>query len=166
MGAVSEGAEDALAAAFREEWPQLIGAALRIVGDLQRAEGVARETLLGALDRGPLLGVPERPGAWVMTACRNRARNVVRDAGRGRQRHASLWPLLSAPPVPGPALPDAGAPEIADNRLRLIAMSCHPLLSTDGQLPLTLRMFPGLTTPQIPRGVHLPPTPIAPPITR
>ncbi len=163
---MSEGAEEALAAAFREEWPQLIGAALRIVGDLQTAEDVAQETLLVALDRWPLLGVPERPGAWLMTACRNRARNVVRDAGRGRQRHASLWPLLSAPPVPGPALPDAGAPEIADDRLRLIAMCCHPLLSTDGQVALTLRMVAGLTTQEIARGFHLPATAIAQRIVR
>src|SRR5260221_13411490 len=113
MGAVSEGAEEALAAAFREEWPQLIGAALRIVGDLQAAEDVAQETLLVALDRWPLLGEPERPCAWLMTACRNRARNVVRNACPGRHRHASLLPLLSAPPVTGPALSDPGAPEIA-----------------------------------------------------
>src|SRR5258708_34974438 len=143
---LTEAADDALSSALREEWPRLIGAALRIVGDLQTAEDVVQETLLTALDRWPLQGVPDRPGAWLMTACRNRARNVVRDAGRGRQRHASLWPLLSAPPVPGPALPDAGAPEIADDRLRLIAMCCHPLLSTDGQVALTLRMVAGLTT--------------------
>src|SRR5258708_11001241 len=161
MGAVSEGAVEAWAGAVREEWPQLMGAALGIVGDLQTAEEVAQETLLVALDRWPLLGVPERPGAWLMPACRNRARNVVRDAGRGRQRHASLWPLLSAPPVPGPALPDAGAPEIADDRLRLIAMCCHPLLSTDGQVALTLRMVAGLTTQEIARAFHLPATPIA-----
>ena len=79
---MSEAAEQALAEVFREEWPRLIGAAFRIVGDLQAAEDVAQETLLTALDRWPLLGVPERPGAWLMTACRNRARNVVRDAGR------------------------------------------------------------------------------------
>src|SRR5258708_31704378 len=126
MGAVSEGAEEALAAAFGEEWPELMGAALRIVGDVQTAEDVAQETLLVALDRWPLLGVPERPGAWLMTACRNRARNVVRDAGRGRQRHASLWPLLSAPAGPGPALPDPGRPEVAADRPRLIALFRHP----------------------------------------
>src|SRR5260221_730088 len=135
MGAVSEAAEEALAAAFRDEWPRLIGAALRIVGDLQTAEDVVQETLLVALDRWPLLGVPERPGAWLMIACRNRARNVVRDIGRGQQRIASLRPLLS-----GPSHRDGSAPEIADDRLRLIAMCCHPLLSTDVQVALTLRM--------------------------
>ena len=158
---MSEGAEETLATAFRDEWPRLIGAALRIVGDLQTAEDVVQETLLVALDRWPLLGVPQRPGAWLMTACRNRARNVVRDAGRGQQRIASLRPLLSGPPSP-----DAGAPEIADDRLRLIAMCCHPLLSTDGQVALTLRMVAGLTTEEIARGFHLPATAIAQRVVR
>jgi len=176
---VSEGAEETLAAAFRDEWPQLIGAALRIVGDLQTAEDVVQETLLVALDRWPLLGVPERPGAWLTTACRNRARNVVRDTGRGQQRIASLRPLLAGPLLAGPLLagpllagpllagpapPDAD--EIADDRLRLIAMCCHPLLSTDGQVALTLRMVAGLTTEEIARGFHLPATAIAQRIVR
>jgi RNA polymerase sigma factor (sigma-70 family) len=163
---VSEGAEEALAAAFRDEWPQLIGATLRIVGDLQTAEDVVQETLLVALDRWPLLGVPERPGAWLMTACRNRARNVLRDTGRGQQRIASLRPLLAGPLVSGLAPPDAGAPEIADDRLRLIAMCCHPVLPTDAQVALTLRMVAGLTTQEIARGFHLPATAIAQRIVR
>jgi RNA polymerase sigma factor (sigma-70 family) len=160
---VTEQTEEALAAAFRDEWPRLIGATLRIVADLQAAEDVVQETLLAALDRWPLLGVPDRPGAWLMTACRNRARNLVRDADRAQQKTASLRPLL---PRPGPAAPDADAPEIADDRLRLIAMCCHPLLPTDGQVALTLRMVAGLTTQEIARGFHLPPAAIAQRIVR
>ncbi|HEV2241882.1 MAG TPA: sigma-70 family RNA polymerase sigma factor [Streptosporangiaceae bacterium] len=160
---MSEAAEKALAAAFRDEWPRLIGATLRIVGDLQTAEDVVQETLLAALDRWPLLGVPDRPGAWLMTACRNRARNLVRDAGRAQQKSASLRPLL---PLPVPAAPDAETPEIADDRLRLIAMCCHPVLPTDGQVALTLRMVAGLTTQEIARGFHLPPAAIAQRIVR
>ena len=156
-------AEEALTAAFRDEWPRLIGAALRIVGDLQAAEDVVQETLLAALDRWPLLGVPDRPGAWLMTACRNRARNLVRDADRAQQKSASLRPLL---PSSLPAAPDADTPEIADDRLRLVAMCCHPLLPTDGQVALTLRMVAGLTTQEIARGFHLPPAAIAQRIVR
>jgi RNA polymerase sigma factor (sigma-70 family) len=163
---VSEGAEEALAAAFRDEWPQLIGATLRIVGDLHTAEDVVQETLLVALDRWPLLGVPERPGAWLMTACRNRARNVLRDTGRAEQRIASLRPLLAGPLVSEPAPPDADTVEIADDRLRLIAMCCHPVLPTDAQVALTLRMVAGLTTQEIARGFHLPATAIAQRIVR
>jgi RNA polymerase sigma factor (sigma-70 family) len=158
---VSEEADAELAAAFREEWPRLIGGALRIVGDLQTAEDVVQETLLVALDRWPLQGIPGRPGAWLMTACRNRARNVLRDAGREHQRIVSLRPLLAGP---GPA--DAGEPEIADDRLRLIAMCCHPLLSADAQVALTLRMVAGLTTEEIARGFHLPVPAIAQRIVR
>src|SRR6266851_6945380 len=161
MGAVSEGAEEALAAAFRDEWPRLIGATLRIVGDLQTAEDVVQETLLAALDRWPLLGVPERPGAWLMTACRNRARNVIRDAGRAEQQSRALRPLLTAA-QPGPDVP----PEIHDDRLRLIAMCCHPLLPAVAQVALTLRMVAGLTTEQIARGFHLPAATIAQRIVR
>ncbi len=68
-------AEAALSSVLREEWPRLIGAAFRILGDLQGAEDVVAETLLTALDRWPLQGVPDRPGAWLMTVCRNRALN-------------------------------------------------------------------------------------------
>ena len=146
---MSEEAEAALAATFRTEWPRLVGAALRIVGDLQTAEDIVQETLLAAIDRWPLLGVPERPGAWLMTACRNRARNVIRDTGRAQQRTLSLRPLLA-----GQAPVDGEVPEIADDRLRLMTMCCHPLLPTDAQIALTLRMVAGLTTEEIARGFH------------
>ena len=146
---MSEEAEAALAATFRAEWPRLVGAALRIVGDLQTAEDIVQETLLAAIDRWPLLGVPERPGAWLMTACRNRARNVIRDTGRAQQRTLSLRPLLA-----GQAPVDGEVPEIADDRLRLMTMCCHPLLPTDAQIALTLRMVAGLTTEEIARGFH------------
>jgi RNA polymerase sigma factor (sigma-70 family) len=159
---VSDRTEAALTAAFREEWPRLIAAALRITGDLQTAEDVAQDTLLAALDRWPLQGIPDRPGAWLMTACRNRARNLVRDASRAQQRLASLRPLLDEPP---PA-PDNEAPQIFDDRLRLIAMCCHPLLSIDAQVALTLRMVAGLTTQEIARGFNLPPGSIAQRIVR
>jgi RNA polymerase sigma factor (sigma-70 family) len=159
---VTEPTEAALTAAFREEWPRLIAAALRITGDLGAAEDVAQETLLAALDRWPLQGIPDRPGAWLLTACRNRARNLVRDAGRAQQRIASLGPLLG--PLLDGVPPDA--PVIEDDRLRLIAMCCHPLLAADAQVALTLRMVAGLTTQEIARGFHVPATAIAQRIVR
>jgi len=159
---VSESADAALEAAFRDEWPRLIGATLRLVGDLQTAEDVVQETLLAALDRWPLLGVPERPGAWLMTACRNRARNVIRDNGRAHQQVRSLQPLLAAE---GHAA-DVEPPDIPDDRLRLIAMCCHPLLQTDAQVALTLRMVAGLTTDEIARGLHVPVSTVAQRIVR
>jgi RNA polymerase sigma factor (sigma-70 family) len=163
---VSEPTEAALAAAFREEWPRLIAAALRVTGDLQEAEDVAQETLMAALDRWPLQGIPDRPGAWLMTVCRNRARNLVRDAGRAQQRIASLRPLLDGGPASGDQVPGGEEPEIADDRLRLIAMCCHPLLTADGQVALTLRMVAGLTTQEIARGFNTPAASIAQRIVR
>ena len=158
---MSSPAEAALTAAFREEWPRLIAAALRITGDLQAAEDVAQETLLAALDRWPLQGIPDRPGAWLMTVCRNRARNLVRDDSRAQQRIASLRPLLDGVPPSGDQVP-----VIADDRLRLIAMCCHPLLAADAQVALTLRMVAGLTTQEIARGFHTPAASIAQRIVR
>jgi len=157
---VSDSAEAALVATFREEWPRLVAATMWIVSDLQAAEDVVQETFVAALDHWPVLGIPERPGAWLMTACRNRARNVVRDTGRAQQKSRALQPLLAAPSD------QDLAPEIPDDRLRLIAMCCHPLLSTDAQVALTLRMVAGLTTEEIARGYHVPATTMAQRIVR
>ena len=158
---MSEPAEAALTAAFRAEWPRLIAAGLRITGDLQTAEDLAQETLLAALDRWPLQGIPDRPGAWLMTVCRNRARNFVRDDSRAQQRIGSLRPLLDGVPPEGREIP-----EIADDRLRLIAMCCHPVLGDDAQVALTLRMVAGLTTEEIARGFNAPAAAIAQRIVR
>jgi RNA polymerase sigma factor (sigma-70 family) len=158
---LNETSDAALVSVFRAEWPRLIGAALRIVGDLQSAEDVVQETLLAALDKWPLQGVPDSPGAWLMTACRNRARNLVRDSGRARQRLASLRPAADDQQAPEP---DPGL--IADDRLRLIAMCCHPQIAFDAQVALTLRMVAGLTTEEIARAFHLPAAAIAQRIVR
>jgi len=158
---LSEAAGAALSSVLRAEWPRLIGASLRIVGDLQTAEDVVQETLLTALDRWPLQGVPDRPAAWLMTACRNRARNVVRDAGRGRQRISAMSHVAASEE---PA--DAGREVVADDRLRLIILCCHPLLPPDAQVALTLRMVGGLATEEIARGFHLPAATIAQRIVR
>lgn len=152
---MTEPAEAALTELFRDEWPRLIGAAARITGDLQAAEDVVQETLLTALDRWPLQGVPDRPGAWLMTACRNRARNLARDAGREQRRLAALRPSGAGSLDGGSDIGNAGPPGIADDRLRLIALCCHPLLTADAQVALTLRLVGGLTTEEIARGFHV-----------
>jgi predicted RNA polymerase sigma factor len=96
-----------------------------------------------------------------MTVCRNRARNVARDAGRELQRIESLRPSPAGQPPT-----DADQPQIADDRLRLIFLCCHPLLPADAQVALTLRMVAGLTTEEIARGFHLPTAAIAQRIVR
>jgi RNA polymerase sigma-70 factor, ECF subfamily len=162
---MSEPTEATLSAAFREEWPRLIAAALRITGDLQEAEDAAQETLLSALDRWPLAGIPDRPGAWLMTVCRNRARNMVRDASRARRRLASL-PHEPDGRAAGGGADEGLCPQIADDQLRLIALCCHPMLTTDTQVALTLRMVAGLTTEEIARGFSLPAATIAQRVVR
>jgi RNA polymerase sigma-70 factor (ECF subfamily) len=147
---VNDDAEVLLAATFCEEWPRLVAAAMRVAGDLQTAEDAAQDAFQAALDTWPLAGVPDRPGAWLMTVCRNRARNAVRDAGRADRKAQLLRPPGGGPPA------DDGLAEIADDRLRLIAMCCHPVLSTNAQIALTLRMVAGLTTEEIARGFHTP----------
>jgi RNA polymerase sigma factor (sigma-70 family) len=162
---MTEQTEEVLAAAFREEWPRLTAAALRITGDLQAAEDAAQEALLAALDHWPLQGMPDRPGAWLMTACRNRALNLVRDASRARQRQASLTVQpdgLTAEDTTA----EGAARQIADDELRLMALCCHPALTTDTQIALTLRMVAGLTTDEIARGFSLPAATIAQRIVR
>ena len=166
MSGPAEATEAALTALFREEWPRLIGAAMRITGDLQAAEDVAAETLVTALDRWPLAGLPDRPGAWLMTVCRNRARNVLRDGVRVRRLHESIAAGMLAG-RDAAAGQETGEPEqIPDDRLRLIILCCDPALSLDGQVALTLRMVGGLTTAEIARGFHQPPATIAQRIVR
>jgi predicted RNA polymerase sigma factor len=131
---------------FRREWPRLVAAAARIVGDLARAEEIAQDVMVIALDRWPFSGVPDRPGAWLLTAARNRARNVVRDEARalGRDRLAAVSEVAPSEDV------DGGGP-IGDDLLGLVFACCHPLLNRDAQVALTLRLVGGLSTPEIAR---------------
>jgi RNA polymerase sigma-70 factor, ECF subfamily len=154
---------DRLARTFRAEWPRLVAAATRLLGDLQAAEDVVQDVLLTALDRWPLTGVPANPGGWLLTACRNRARNMLRDTGRARDRIHGLVPLL-----PGDTDDEdtAGEPGIGDDRLRLVFICCHPVLPVDGRVALTLRMLGGLSTQEIARAWHQPTPTVAQRITR
>jgi RNA polymerase sigma-70 factor (ECF subfamily) len=159
---VSEIDEAALTATFRDEWPRLVAAVMWIVGDLQTAEDVVQETFIAALDQWPLVGIPSQPGAWLMTASRNRARNMIRDARRADLRTQAVGPLLAGQQPSRNEVP----PEIPDDRLRLMAMCCHPLVPPEAQVALTLRLVAGLTTDEIARGFHRPAATIAQRIVR
>ncbi len=135
----------ALAECFRDEWPKLVAAGARITGDVGAAEEIVQEVLVTALARWPFAGVPERPGAWLLTAVRNRARNLVRDRGRARARQDAIAPLAVAEPAAASREP------IADDRLRLMFVACHPVLAPEAQVALTLRLIGGLSTRQIAR---------------
>ena len=147
-----DGVSVLLAETFRTEWARLVALTMRLVGDLQAAEDVVQDVLVSAMDRWPLVGVPDEPAAWMMTACRNRALNVLRDSGRARVRMKELATTLDA----GPSDDVPSAPTIPDDRLRLVFICCHPVLPVDAQVALTLRMLGGLSTEEIARAWHLP----------
>jgi len=129
-------------ATFRHEAGRLVGALTRLLGDFDIAEEAVQDALAEAITRWPAEGVPERPAAWLQTTARNRAIDRLRHEARGREKLA----LIAADP-----LRDLGAVPQAepDERLRLLFLCCHPALSADAQIALTLRAVAGLTTAEI-----------------
>lgn len=138
----------AIEAVWRIEAPRLIGALARFLGSLDRAEDVAQEALVAALQRWPESGIPERPGAWLMASAKNRAtderrRRVMIDGKHEQLEHTGQ--RVST-------LDEAAIDEpVGDDVLRLILIACHPLLSREARAALTLRVVAGLSTAEIAR---------------
>ena len=133
-------AHAAVAAAFREEAGHLTATLVRSLGDFDLAEESLQEAVVQALEHWPREGIPQRPGAWLLTVARRRALNrLSRDA-----RYAAKLARLAREPDPGPA------PE-PDDRLRLVFTCCHPALRREWQVALTLRAVFGFTTGEIAR---------------
>ncbi|HEY3085739.1 MAG TPA: sigma-70 family RNA polymerase sigma factor [Candidatus Dormibacteraeota bacterium] len=130
--------EAALVTVFREEAARLTAAMVRFIGNFDIAEEVVQDSIVTALERWPAQGVPDNPGAWLMTAARRRAIDLVR---RDR-RYAEKVALLERS-----AVPHEGSE--ADDRLRLIFTCCHPALAQEAQVALTLRAVAGFTTQEI-----------------
>jgi len=130
--------DEAAAAVFREEAGRLTAAMVRILGNFDIAEEVVQDSLVAALERWPERGIPDNPGAWLMTTARRRAVDVLR---RDR-RYAEKLALLERSTLPGDG-------SEADDRLRLIFTCCHPALPQDAQVALTLRAVAGFTTAEI-----------------
>ncbi len=126
---------DAVAAAYREEAGRLAASVMRVLGDFEAAEEVAQDALLAAWEKWPVEGVPDRPGAWLWTVARRRAVDVLR-------RNLRLRDKLTAAALP--AEQDA-----EDDRLRLVFTCCHPALSQESQVALTLRTVCGLSPAEI-----------------
>ena len=139
---MSEEVVAALAQAHRREWARVFAATARLTRDLDLAEECAQDAYAQALQAWPRTGVPDRPGAWLTTAARNRALDVLRRESAMRRR---LPLLVSQDPVPRP---EDG---LDDDRLRLVFTCCHPALSQDAQVALTLRLVCGLSTPEVAR---------------
>ena len=143
--------EAAVARAFREEWGRVVATLIRVTGDWDIAEECAQDAFARALERWPRDGVPRNPGAWLTTTARNRALDRLR---RATTRTAKLQEVavLSVPDDSSP-VDEAG---VEDDRLRLIFTCCHPALSVDAQVALTLRTLAGLTTAEIARAFLVP----------
>jgi RNA polymerase sigma factor (sigma-70 family) len=139
----------AIEAVWRIESARLIGGLARLVRDVGLAEDLAQEALIVALERWPSTGVPDNPGAWLMTTAKHRALDRLRRAQMIERKHAELTETGSnAEPASFETEVDE---DVGDDLLRLILIACHPVLSTDARVALTLRMLGGLTTEEIAR---------------
>ena len=136
---------------FRRESPRIIAGVTRIVRDVGIAEELAQDALVAALARWPEQGVPENPGAWLMATAKHRAVDLVRRREQYAQKLAEAGrdPETVQTHSDEPADPDA----VDDDLLRLVFTACHPLLSAEARVALTLRLLGGLTTAEIARAV-------------
>jgi RNA polymerase sigma-70 factor, ECF subfamily len=142
----SREAEAILESVFREEWGRIVASLIAMTGDWDLAEECAQDAFARALPAWERDGVPARPGAWLTTAARHRAVDVLR---RRANEAVKLQQALLLSPATEP--PATGADGIADDRLRLIFTCCHPALALEARVALTLRTLTGLTTAEIAR---------------
>jgi RNA polymerase sigma factor (sigma-70 family) len=157
----------AIDAVWRIESAKLIAGLTRIVGDVGLAEDLAQDALVAALERWPEAGVPDNPGAWLMATAKHRAIDQMRRRTMLDRKHEQLGHELEAQQEM--AVPDLDAAiddHVGDDLLRLMFISCHPMLSTEAQVALTLRLLGGLTTDEIARGFLVPEPTVAQRIVR
>jgi RNA polymerase sigma factor (sigma-70 family) len=162
-----EATRSAIETVWRIESPRLIAGLARITGDVGAAEELAQDALVIALEQWPVQGVPDGPGAWLMATAKHRAIDLVRrrasyeqklqEIGRDEQSRSEHF---GEPDV------DAMDDHIGDDLLRLIFISCHPVLSPEARAALTLRLLCGLTTAEIGRAFLVPEATVAQRIVR
>jgi len=142
----------AIDAVWRIESAGVIAGLVRIVRDVGLAEELAQDALVAALEQWPQSGVPDNPGAWLMATARHRAIDRVRRDARLERKQEQLGREIEVErQLAEPDLDAALDDDIGDDLLRLVFMSCHPVLSTEGRVALTLRLLGGLTTSEIAR---------------
>jgi RNA polymerase sigma factor (sigma-70 family) len=160
----------AIEAVFRIEWPKLIAGLTRVVRDVGKAEELAQEALVAALEQWPEEGIPDKPGAWLMQTAKHRAIDAVRHAKLVRRKHEELGGELEAHggevSDEREAIDDALDDQIGDDMLSLMFIACHPVLAMEARVALTLRMVGGLTTTEIARAFLVPEPTIAQRIVR
>ncbi|WSA78535.1 sigma-70 family RNA polymerase sigma factor [Streptomyces sp. NBC_01799] len=150
MAVTEASAAAAVEAVFRIESARIIAGVARIVRDVGIAEELAQDALVAALEQWPESGVPDRPGAWLTATAKHRAIDLVRRKETYARKLAEVGRTLEDVQPPGPD-DIAGTDDIDDDLLRLIFTACHPVLSTEARIALTLRLLGGLTTDEIAR---------------
>jgi RNA polymerase sigma factor (sigma-70 family) len=149
---MSREVEKVITAVWRMEGARIIGALARMLRDVGRAEELAQDAMVNALERWPEAGIPDNPAAWLMTVAKNRALDHLRHLKLHQTKESEITyeietQLQDAAPDIEAGLDD----DIGDDMLRLIFVSCHPVLSTEARAALTLRLLGGLTTDEIAR---------------
>jgi len=145
---VRDAVEEAIAAAFRDEWGQVLATVIGLVDDWELAEDCVADAFAAALPAWRRDGVPRRPGAWLTVAARNRARDRLRRAGVEQRKLAEVASLPDPESLPPTEFPD--------HRLELIFTCCHPALRPEARVALTLRTLTGMTTAEIARAFLVP----------
>ncbi len=157
MAVTPTDAHRAINAVWRIESARIIAGIARLVGDIGVAEDLAQDALVAALERWPESGVPDNPGAWLMATAKHRAIDLLRRRTLLQRKHEQLGHELEARQETAVLELDAALDDdVGDDLLRLILTACHPLLSREARVALTLRLLGGLTTEEIARAYLVP----------
>ena len=159
-------AHRAIDAVWRIESARLIAGLTRLVRDVGRAEDLAQDALVAALEQWPASGIPDNPGAWLMATAKHRALDLLRRDKMLDRKHEELGVQLREQEEAVPDLDAAADDDVGDDLLRLMFMTCHPVLATEARVALTLRLLGGLTSEEIARAFLAPVTTIQQRIVR
>ncbi|EPX63370.1 RNA polymerase sigma-70 factor, ECF subfamily [Cystobacter fuscus DSM 2262] len=167
MAVTASATQRAIDAIWRIESARLIAGLARLVRDVGLAEELAQDALVAALERWPESGVPDNPGAWLMATAKHRAVDLFRRSKLLERKHEELGQELEAQrALAVPEFDAALDDDVGDDLLRLVFTACHPVLSTEARVALTLRLLGGLTTGEIARAFLVPEPTIAQRIVR
>ena len=156
----------AIDAVWRIESPRLIAGLTRVVRDVGVAEDLAQDALVAALEQWPKSGIPDNPGAWLMATAKHRAIDRFRRSAMQERKLDEFGRELASKEMAVPDMASALDDDVGDDLLRLVFISCHPVLSTEAQVALTLLLLGGLTTGEIARAFLVPERTIAQRIVR
>jgi len=156
----------AIEAVWRIESARLVAGLTRMVRDVGLAEDLAQDALVAALERWPESGVPDNPGAWLMATAKHRAIDLMRRNARLERKQEEIGRELEVEQMDAPDLAAAIDNPVGDDLLGLVVMTCHPVLSTEARVALTLRLLGGLTTQEIARAFLVPEPTVAQRIVR